>query len=320
MSRYFRFSLLQLTMCLLIISCQSGTKERDGNAAPVLIQEATSLDGKPLYRKMVSEDDLESADELIEAFRKKQNLQESDYLELGKIYTSTNRYRDAIGVFEEGIQRFPDSYRLHRNKGHRHLSLRELRPAITHLSTADQLIGPEDNGDLEYDASGKPTGTYKYWVKYYSGVYYMLSDDLNNAIKCYQSCIDLAIDNKNTVGPSAWLYHLNQMKGNPETAQEIIDRIDEDLDTDQGHPYFKQAMLFKGVFTPEELMAARPPSAADWSVQDATVTFGVARYHVYQSDSTSYLGLIDKILSTDHWNAWAYVMAEKDRVKLQARK
>ncbi len=110
------------------------------------------------------------------------------------------------------------------------------------------------------------------------------------------------------------------MKGNPETAQEIIDRIDEDLDTDQGHPYFKQVMLFKGVLTPEELMAARPPSAADWSVQDATVTFGVARYHVYQGDSTSYLGLLDKILSTDNWNAWAYVMAEKDRVKLQASK
>ncbi len=53
MSRYFRFPLLQLTMCLLIISCQSGTKERDGNAAPALIQEATSFDGKPLYRKMV---------------------------------------------------------------------------------------------------------------------------------------------------------------------------------------------------------------------------------------------------------------------------
>lgn len=314
MSKYFRFPLAQLTICLVIISCQSSTKEGDRSTAPVLIQEATSFDGKPLYRKLVSEDDLEAADEQIDAFRKKQNLEERDYMELGRIYTSTNRYRDAIGVYEEGILRYPDSYRLHRNKGHRHLSLRELRPAITHLSKADQLIGPQDNGDLEYDSNGKPTGTYKYWVKYYSGVYYMLTDDLNNAIKCYQSCIDLAIDNKNTVGPSVWLYHLNQMKREPETAQEIIDRIDEDLDTDQDHPYFKQAMLFKGVFSPAELSAQLPASVDDWSVYDATVTFGVARYHAYQGDSAAYQRLRDRILQTDYWNAWAYVMAEKDRV------
>lgn len=312
MPKYFRFSLLVLIISPLIISCQSGSKE--ASTEPVLIQEATSFDGKPLYRKQVDEEKLEGADEIIEEIRQKPLLSEEDYLKIGGLYASTYRIVDAIAVYQQGIDQYPDSYRLHRVKGHRHLSLRELRPGITHLSKADQLIGSEDNGDLEYDGSGKPTGTYKYWVKYYSGVYYMLTDDLNNAIKCYESCIALAIDNKNTVGPSAWLYHLNQMKGQPEIAQEIIDQIDEDLDTDQGHPYFKQAMLFKGVLSPEELMAERPETTEQWSVQDATVTFGVARYHAYQGDSTTYLALLDSILQTDHWNAWAYVMAEKDRV------
>lgn len=312
MSKYLRFSLFLLITSLLIISCQSSTKER--SAEPVMIQEATSFDGKPLYRKQVNEDKLEEADETIEEIRRKPQLFEDDYIKIGALYASTYRIKDAISIYQEGVNQFPDSYRLHRLKGHRHLSLRELRLAITHLSKADQLIGSQDNGDLEYDASGKPTGTYKYWVKYYSGVYYMLTDDLNNAIKCYQSCIDLAIDNKNTVGPSAWLYHINQMKGQPEVAQETIDRIDENLDTDQGHPYFKQAMLFKGVFSPEELMAERPETTDKWTVQDATVTFGVARYHAYQGDSVTYTTLLGKILQTNHWNAWAYVMAEKDRV------
>lgn len=317
MSRFLQFSLIMAFGCLLILSCSTTDREASGR---VPVQEATSFDGKPLYQKQVDEDQLEEADETIAEIRKKTVLTEEDYFIMGSAYTSTYRLRDAIAVYEEGLEKYPDSYRLHRLKGHRHLSIRELTPGIAHLSKADQLIGPTDNGDLEYDTSGKPTGTYKYWVKYYSGVYYMLTDDLNNAIKCYQSCLDLAISNKNTVGPRAWLYHLNQMKGKPELAQDIIDRIDEDLDTDQGHPYFKQAMLFKGVLTAKELMADRPVALEDWSVQDATVTFGVARYHVYQGDSTTYLALLDRILQTNHWNAWAYVMAEKDRVNLDQRK
>ena len=144
----------------------------------------------------------------------------------------------------------------------------------------------------------------------------MLTDDLNNAIKCYQSCLDLAISNKNTVGPSAWLYHLRQMKRQPEQAKAVVDLINKDLDTDQNHPYFKQVMLFKGVRSPEELLAELPGQVADWTVQDATISFGVARFQAYQGDTARYRSLLEQILQTGHWNAWAYVMAEKDVLKL----
>lgn len=311
MRRIITMLLIMPVIGLWMLACSK--KDQEPRAvAPV--QEATAFDGKPLYRKQVDADQLEAADKQIEAIRKKPVLTETDSIELGSLYTATYRLKEATNVYEEGIRQYPDAYRLHRHKGHRHLSLRELNPAIVHLSRADQLIGPQDNGDLEYDAAGQPTGTYKYWVKYYSGVYYMLTDDLNNAIKSYQSCLDLAIDKKNTVGPSAWLYHLHQMKGRPEQAQSIIDKIAKDLDTDQSHPYFKQAMLFRGVVTPASLLAERPADATDWTVQDATVSFGVARYQLYQRDTVGYRNLIEQILQTEHWNAWAYVLAEKDKM------
>ena len=54
----------------------------------------------------------------------------------GRWLAYVSRYDEAIGVFSEGIQRYPESYRLYRHRGHQYIITRDFDKAVDDLQKA----------------------------------------------------------------------------------------------------------------------------------------------------------------------------------------
>ncbi len=274
-------------------------------------QEGVSFTGKPLYRQKVSEELLSKSDSLIELIDKKGDLSEEDYIQKGNHYASSRRYRDAIEVYTEGLSKYPESFKLRRYRAHRYLSVRETEKAITDLTEAVDLLDENTVKELENDSSGKPWGTYEHWIWYHIGLYHYLNANYEKAAEAYQKCIATAINGKNVVGPSDWLYNTYQKMGNPEKAAAVLEKITPDFNTDRDHIYFKRVMLFKGLSDPEAFMDLDKPTD-QWTAGDITRAYALANWYQYNDQPEVAEEIYSMILEGPVWNVWAYVATESE--------
>ncbi|MCC5862164.1 MAG: hypothetical protein JJT93_09675, partial [Gammaproteobacteria bacterium] len=58
---------------------------------------------------------------------------------LGRRLAYLQRYEEAVAVFSAGLTRFPESYRLLRHRGHRHITLRDFDAASEDFQRAYAL-------------------------------------------------------------------------------------------------------------------------------------------------------------------------------------
>src|SRR5688572_17781695 len=87
---------------------------------------------------------------------------EENTIWLGRRHAYLGQYRRAIGVFSDGIARYPRSYKLLRHRGHRYITLREFDRAIADLSRAAELsrgVPDEIEPDGAPNAQNRPRST-----------------------------------------------------------------------------------------------------------------------------------------------------------------
>lgn len=272
--------------------------------------EGTSFAGRPLFRNPVDPQQLTELAQKMEPLEAKGSLAENEYIELGRLYIGANRFRDAIELYTSGLEEHPDSFKLRRHRGHRYINVRELDNAIVDLEAAIALIGTDHTDELEYNASGEPTGTYEHWTWYHIGLYHYLHENWDEAAAAYQKCVDTATTNPARVGATDWLYNALRKGGRHDDAAAAISAISPDLDTNQEHPYFKRVMVYKGELTPEDVLDIAKPSA-DWNGFDITAGYGVANWYAFSGDQETSEMIHRKILETPFWNAWAYVVTDR---------
>ncbi len=303
-----------LSLVLFLISCENRPSQEASTSVVEEVsppQEAVSFGGKPLYQQVASEVALRKNDSLIALMDSKQSLSEEDYIKKAGYYVSTNRFRDAIAVYTEGIAEYPESYKIRRFRGHRYLSVRETEKAIIDLNEAVELLDENSAKELENDASGKPWGTYEHWIWYHIGLYHYLNANYDKAAEAYQKCIATAINGKNVVGPSDWLYNTYQRMGEPEKAAKVIEPITPDYDTDRNHVYFKRVMLYKGIANPENFVDLTKPTD-QWTAGDITLAYALGSWNQYNDKPEVAKSIYSKILETPVWNTWAYVVTDKE--------
>lgn len=273
--------------------------------------EGTSFRGEPLYRNPVAEDRLAELQAQIAPLEAETALTEDEYIALGRLYIAANRFRDTVDLYTRGLEEHPGSFKLRRHRGHRYINLRELDKAIVDLREAVDLIGTDHVDVLEYNASGEPTATYEHWVWYHIGLYNYLNENWSEAAAAYQKCVDTATANGVLVGATDWLYNAYMKGGMPEQASAALERIPPDLDTNRDHPYFKRVMLYKGVLQPEEIIDIEKPGS-EWNGFDITAGYGVGNWFGFNGDSATADSIHQKILETPFWNAWAYVVTDRE--------
>jgi tetratricopeptide (TPR) repeat protein len=281
-------------------------KKSEGTTEP----EAVSFSGKFLFAKPAAENVQANSDSIIASLNSKGDLAEDDYLEIGKQLAATARYKRAVQTYTEGLEKYPDSYKLLRNRGHRYITLRKLDKALNDLQHAEELIRNEADV-MEYGMDGKPTATVRHQIWYHLGVYYYLVKDYGLASSSFEKALETAGDPKNSVGASDWLYNCYQRLGETEKAKLVIQPITENYLDDKEQPYFKRIMLYKGILTPEQLIDINK-KPEDMTVQDITLLYGLANCHAYKGDKEKANEIYRIILKSDAWPGFAYAAAEKD--------
>ena len=97
---------------------------------------------------------------------------EDSYIWLGRRYGYLGRYDEAIAVFDEGLERFPESYRLYRFRGRHRARNRDFAGAIADYEAG--IVAMESQPDsFEPDGVpnriGLPISTYRSNLHYYLG-------------------------------------------------------------------------------------------------------------------------------------------------------
>jgi len=297
--------------CIYFTSCENKTTTINQEQQPELIIEATSFSGEKLYQRKADATSLAKYQKIIEALDSKSEKTEKDFIELGNAYATIFQYQNAIKTFNAGLTQFPESYKLLRYKAHRLLNTRKVEEAMVDLDKAIALINESNKDELEYYEDGKVKGTYEFWIYYHIGLGHYLNKDYPAAVDAFKNCVNTVVTAKNKVGATDWLYNSLQLAGDSTAANDLIESFIFDEGTDMKYPYASRILFYKREVKPEELVDFNKPSK-DWTGSDITNAYGIGNWYKFNGEMEKGIDIHKKILDSKYWNAWAYVVADRE--------
>ena len=221
-------------------------------------------------------------------------------------------YREAIGVFTEGIRLHPDDARLYRHRGHRYVSVREFDAAIADFRTAIDLIRDTED-EVEPDglpnALGIPTSTLHFNIWYHLGLAHYLKGEFEQALLAWNSCLEASRHPDSVVATTYWLNNTLRRLGLDDRADELLAAIDDEVAGGiiESTSYLDVLRLHRGERTPEELLGAGQDELAN-----TTTAYGVGMWHFVNGRREEAYGLFEQIVTVPGWSAFGYVAAEAE--------
>jgi len=112
---------------------------------------------------------------------------------VGRRTAYLGRYREAIEIYSQGIERHPADARMYRHRGHRYLTVREIDRAISDFEKAVELIDGRPD-EVEPDglpnARNVPTGTLHSNIWYHLALGYYLQGKFDRAAAAWTRARD----------------------------------------------------------------------------------------------------------------------------------
>jgi tetratricopeptide (TPR) repeat protein len=244
----------------------------------------------------------------------KTDSSEENFIWLGRRLAYLNRYDDAIQIYNRGIKQYPDSYKLYRHRGHRHISIRKFDKAINDLQRAAKLI---EGKLVEIEPDGMPNklniplSTTQFNVWYHLALAYYLQGDYQNAIKAYQSCMAVSNNADLLVATTDWYFMTLRRMGNKSAAEEILKVIPDSLNIIENDSYYKRLKMYQGKLPADSLLN---PNLEDpnFDLNLATQGYGVGNWYLYNGDSAQARQIFQKVVSGQSKSAFGYIAAEAD--------
>jgi tetratricopeptide (TPR) repeat protein len=231
-----------------------------------------------------------------------------------------SRFNDAIGVFSDGIKRFPNDARFYRHRGHRYISIRKLNQAIADLEKAAQLMAgkpDEVEPDGQPNARNIPIGSLQSNVWYHLALAYYLKGDWSNAARTARSGIAVSANPDRLVSQTHWLYMALRRAGRDQEAAAALAPIRDDFDVIENHSYYRLVQLYKtGVPAPvvDSILGAGVQNPSD-----ASFAYGVANWVLYNGDTTRAVRAFEQLMSGGSWASFGFIAAEADVANLRRR-
>lgn len=303
------------TWLLTAVACSANTGENKGDtAAANPPQEATSLLGKPLYRRTFTAEQrapLDSNLRVAQAAYDRAPDNADSIIWLGRRQAYLEQYQDAIRTFSEGVQKHPDDARMYRFRGHRYLTVREIDKGIADFKKAAELTKgkpDETEPDGAPNARNIPTSTTQGNIYYHLALGHYVKGEYADALAAWQEAMRLARNNDTKVAVSDWLYMTLRRLGRDAEAKAILTPITADLDVIENTAYHRRLLMYKGELAADSLLN---PAGAN-ELQFVTQGYGVANWYLANGDSVKGNEVLDKVLATRYWAAFGYIAAEAD--------
>lgn len=282
--------------------------------------EAVSLFGEPLYRpeppaaiRARMERELAQA---LAAYNRTPHDADS-IIWLGRRLGYLGRFTEAIAKFSEGIGKHPSDPRMYRHRGHRFITIRRFDDARRDLEYAVELIRgrvDEIEPDGQPNARNIPTSTLQSNIWYHLGLAYYLEGRFEDAVTAYRENLAVARNPDMLVAVSHWLYMSLRRLGRKDEAAAVLEAITPDMDVIENTSYHRLLLMYQGRFSPDSLLRT---IAAPGSVEDVTVSYGVANWYLYNERRGEAEELLRKVLAQRaQWAAFGYIASEVEARRL----
>jgi tetratricopeptide (TPR) repeat protein len=297
---------------LILLGCSSGTEEM--NAEP----EVYSLLGEEYFAPTEVNPKLDSN---LNVARKnfETDPSEENYIWLGRRTAYLTRYNEAIDIFSEGIDKYPNSFRLYRHRGHRYISQRKFDAAIADLKKASELMQGEP---LEIEPDGqpnklnKPLSTTHFNVWYHLGLAHYLKGEFELAEKAYLKCLKVSRNDDLITATVDWLYMTYCREGKTEEAVKLLEKITDNMTIIENDSYFKRLNLYKGKLSVDSVLSVRS-SNEDVELALATQGYGVGNWYLCHGDTSRAVEIFDRVVNGKHFSAFGFIAAEADLARLR---
>jgi len=278
-------------------------------SAPAEEPQAHTLAGEPLYAAAPGEATLAKLESARADYAADPDNAEN-IIWLGRRTAYAGDYRAAIGIFSEGIEKFPLDPRFYRHRGHRFISTRQFDRAVDDFLRAAVLM---EGMSLQTEPDGLPNAqnipltTTQGNVWYHLGLAYYLKQDWPMALAAFSNGYRLGGNDDNLVSTGHWIYMILRRMGDDEAAATALDGIDADMTIIENTSYHQLCLLYRGELDVEDLMGANGDDPSN-----AAVAYGVANWFYYNGDKSRSDALLERIVSGSSWSSFGYIAAEAD--------
>ncbi len=277
----------------------------------------TSLLGKVLFAPELDPDEHRKRQAVYNEARVKLNNDpsEENTIWAGRRLAYLGKYSDAIIGFSDGLLEYPDSYKLLRHRGHRFITVRKFDMAIRDLSRAAQLIeGVPDEIEPDGMPNDKniPRSTTHTNIYYHLGLAYYLKGDFQQSADTYRKCLEFSKNDDMVCASAYWLYLSLRRLDDELGAQAVLEPIHSEMDIIENFAYHKLLLLYKREVTASELLG----SAETGSIEDATLAYGIAAWHLVNSEADQAQELFEQIVEGPMWPAFGHTAAEAELARV----
>jgi tetratricopeptide (TPR) repeat protein len=240
----------------------------------------------------------------------------------GRVLGFRYQIDEAIAVFSAGLERFPDSFELLRQRGHRYLSTRRFAEGLADLARAAELIKglPEW---IEPDGQGNelpvPATSIQFNTGYHLALAHYLLGDWDAAEAAYRRCLDWVApgDHDGFTACNDWLYMTLRRKGDEAGAEAVLATIPHGLPDEafvEGPSYYRRLRMYRGEFAPDDLLTPEMGSQVihDLETLYATQGYGVGAWYLYNGETERARAVFEQILRGRSKYAFGYIAAERD--------
>lgn len=299
-------------LSVFILSCSKEKSKPSSDKVPVV----TSLLGVSFYEPERTPQQQAKLDSSLNAAKEKFNADpsEENYIWYGRREGYLIHIDEAIRIFTEGLEKYPDSYRLLRHRGHRYISARKFDEAIRDLERAAEIM-PET--PLEVEADGQPNklniplSTTQFNVWYHLGLAYYLKGNFAKAEEAYLKCLATSENDDSKIAVLDWLYMINRRQGKPEEANALLSQVSDSMTVIENDSYFTRLKMYKGWIRPDEVLKPEETSA-DYDLSLATQGYGVGNWYYYNGDTAKADNIFRQIVNGKLFTAFGFIAAEAE--------
>ena len=288
-----------------ILLTTAGAAAAEPTVTETLIGTPITEPGWRAETKARLEKDLEIARAVMEVAPER----EDSHIWMGRRLGYLARWGEAIDAFTEGLEQFPESYKLLRFRG-RHLARnREFERAIADYERALALMeGVTDS----YEPDGIINTRHQYLGSYRSNLHYY-HGQTSWALGDYQATLDgmtrsaegpLVQHDDRRVATSFWRYLALRKLGRHDEAQRFVDAIPEGLELVENHDYYHGVRFFNGNLDEATLL----------STAGLNAMFGVAMFHLLEGREEKAQQMLTELVSSSSQGYWP---AETELLALQ---
>lgn len=299
-----------LALCFLAACSSIGSGEGLGPGI-----EARALTGVELRRPTFSVQATENMQRDLALARREHALHpdsEDAAIWHGRRLAYLGQYRDALEVYDDALQKHPQSYRLLRHRGHRYITLRRLGDAVADLQRASTLAhAVPDRYELDGapNPAGIPRSTTRSNIEYHLGLALYLEGRFAESLEAWERCLFFSNVNDDALVAALYWNVLTLWRlGRELETKQLLDPIHAEMEILENHDYHRLLLFYKGVLTEGDIITEL------WrdGIESATLGYGLGAWNMVHGKNKEAQALFAEIVEDTPWAAFGHIAAEAE--------